>query len=765
MSFPATVCARAFLAAGVLLSCFVSGLPAQSPVVGGELRVGHVVTLSFDGPAGLQEDGQPNPFTEYRLDVTFRRGTRSLVVPGYFAADGSAADSGAESGRVWRVHFVPDEVGAWTWQASFVTGNRVAVRPGTGIPTAFDGASGSLTIDANDKPASDPRSRGMLRYVAERYLGFEHTGEPFVEIGVNSPENLLAYSDFDNTSDRGGRVPNFLHAYAPHVPDFARLGGGPDWRGGLGQGLLGALSYLAEERLNSIYVLLFTGYADGDDVWPWRAVNDPWRYDCSKLDQWGRVFEHATALGLHMQLTFTETENEGYFEVVEGNAPFADSRKLFFREMVARFGHNLSLTWNLGEENGWNDWSRGPYRYANSEAQRRAFSAWLRDLDPYDHPICVHTYHGPKAGEDMEGVFGPLIDPNNLCLTIDGGSLQGPYDWAISVRADSNDLTRSNHAVVRDWIERSEAAGHPWVIASHEQLLARIGTPPDNSPDDPGHDKTRRDTLWGTLMAGGQGVQYYFGEDRGNLTTGDDLTTESFRFRTDLWRQSRIAGRFFRQLIDVRAMRCRDELVGDPMAYCLAEPGEAYAVYLRQLADVTLDLGAAPHHYEVLWFDPRNDGPLQSGSVRYVAGPGPQSLGRPVGPDGDDWVALVRRVDLVTDSGCVGREPPMVVAPMRLGATLTLQVPATQGTQVAVLGFGNLHAQALLIPPSVVCVPWTDCRLVVDGAYFPVTGQWSGTVPNDVQLLGSVVHAQSARGGGTPSCVVVDGALRLPFVR
>src|SRR5690606_15443543 len=229
--------------------------------------------------------------------------------------------------------------------------DRVAVRGGgTGI--AFDGLSGRLQIAETDAPSGHPRRRGLLRYVGERYLRFAGSGEPFLGVGPNSPENLLAYEDFDGTSDHGGIVPGFLHRYAAHGPDFQALGGGPTWRGGRGKELLGALSWIASRGMNSIYALTLTAHGDGDDVWPWRAYDDRYRFDCSKLDQWNRVFHHAVERGIHLHLVLTETENESYFEVEDGVSDFGDSRKVYYREMVARFAHHLTLTWNLGEENG-----------------------------------------------------------------------------------------------------------------------------------------------------------------------------------------------------------------------------------------------------------------------------------------------------------------------------------------------------------------------------------------------------------------------------
>ena len=104
-----------------LFGLLLLGLGSCAQKVTGELMQWHRVTLTFNGPE-LSESGTPNPFTDYRLWVTFTQGDRELVVPGFFAADGQAGESGATSGNQWRVHFAPPTTGDWKWRASFRTG-------------------------------------------------------------------------------------------------------------------------------------------------------------------------------------------------------------------------------------------------------------------------------------------------------------------------------------------------------------------------------------------------------------------------------------------------------------------------------------------------------------------------------------------------------------------------------------------------------------------------------------------------------------------
>jgi hypothetical protein len=78
--------------------------------ISGELRQWHKVTLTLDGPFAHEGDHQPNPFTDHQFNVRFTHssGSPDYLVPGYFAADGSAENSSATSGNQWRAHLSPD---------------------------------------------------------------------------------------------------------------------------------------------------------------------------------------------------------------------------------------------------------------------------------------------------------------------------------------------------------------------------------------------------------------------------------------------------------------------------------------------------------------------------------------------------------------------------------------------------------------------------------------------------------------------------------
>ena len=188
-----------------------------SGIVSGELKKWHKVSVTFDGPQ-TSETATPNPFTDYRLNVTFTHVNSGLsyLVPGFFAADGNAANTSASSGSKWRVHFAPTQAGEWRWSASFRSGTNVAVNDSAnaGSPAGFfDGSTGTFLVSGTDKSGPDLRGKGLLEYVDGHYLRFAESGEYFLKQGPDAPENLLAYDDFDNTPDYGGR----RRDYAPHA--------------------------------------------------------------------------------------------------------------------------------------------------------------------------------------------------------------------------------------------------------------------------------------------------------------------------------------------------------------------------------------------------------------------------------------------------------------------------------------------------------------------------------------------------------------------
>ncbi len=633
---------------GVLTTLLLAGSSyAATPrlnaavVVSGELKEWHKVTLTMEGPQAAETDNDPNPFTDYNFTVTFTHesGAPSYRVPGYFAADGHAGETAATAGNQWRAHLAPDRAGRWDYLVAFTQGRNAAL-DGGGVPVApLAGAKGSFIIAATDKTGRDFRGRGRLDYVGTHQLQFAGSKEYFLKAGVDSPETLLAYADFDNTIAPRKTVP--LKTWAAHVRDWRT--GDPTWQGGKGKGLIGALNYLAAKGMNSFSFLTYNAGGDGDNVWPFVRRDDKRHYDCSKLDQWGMIFDHATAQGLYLSFKLQEQENDDNRVVrpmPPGSGPRAPidvgavvpesfdggatgpERKLYLRELIARFGHELALNWNLSEES------------TQSTAEQQAMAQFIADTDPYHHLIVVHTFI-PR----QDAIYTPLLGDKSK---LTGASLQSHWD--------------ETHERTLTWVTKSAAAGKPWIVASDEQGSAAEGVPPD--PGFEGYNGTRRDgvgvqhdlndirklTLWGNLMAGGAGVEYYFGYQ----LPQNDLVAEDWRSRDQSWNYARIALEFFpANQIPFWEMKNADALVGnvahDNSRYCLAKSGSAYLVYLPHGGTAQLDLTGAAGRFGVKWFNPRTGGALQDGSIPTVSGGGKVNVGLPPGEPAEDWLAIVRK--------------------------------------------------------------------------------------------------------------------------
>lgn len=599
--------------------------------ISGELKRWHKVTLTLAGPFAHERDNAPNPFTDYNFTVEFRHESGEPVyrVPGYFAADGQAAETSAEAGNCWRAHLAPDKPGVWSYRISFLKGKHAAIG-GQGTPLApYHGITGQFTIAETDKTGRDFRAKGRLAYVGKHHLQFLGSQEFFLKAGADAPETFLAYEDFDGTIAMKKGVP--LHTWSAHVRDWRP--GNPSWKGGKGKGMIGALNYLASKGVNAFSFITYNAGGDGDNVWPFVERNDKLHYDCSKLDQWGIVFEHATSLGLYLHFKLQEQEMDDNRvgdkaekkvvpESLDGGA-LGPERKLYCRELIARFAHNLALNWNIGEEN------------TQSPEEQRAMIRYLWETDPYKHPIVIHTFPNWQ-----DRVYSELLGDKSL---LTGASLQNSW--------------REVHQRTLRWVQASAKAGRPWVVANDEQGPADLGVPPDpgyegfdgvarSKPEDPGytlHD-IRKYTLWGNLMAGGAGVEYYFGYK----LPQNDLKCEDYRSRDRSWDYCRIALEFFSKFhVPFWKMANADELVGnaknDNSRYCLALPGEVYVVYLPTGGTCELDLSGTSGMFSVRWYDPRRGGELLAGSVKEVSGGGKVDLGRPPADENEDWVILVRR--------------------------------------------------------------------------------------------------------------------------
>ncbi len=582
--------------------------------VEGDLLQWHKVTLVLNGPE-TSEWAEDNPFLNYKLEATFSKDGRTMTVPGYFAADGNAGETSAKRGNVWKIHFRPDEAGNWQYTISFRKGKNIAVVEGIqGEPVPGDGTEGALEVLTSDKTGMDFRSRGRIINGGKGYFKFQGSDKIWIKNGADSPENFLAYTGFDQTyrfslktEVREGEADpkKSLHVYEPHLGDWNE--GDPTWQGGKGKGIIGALNYLQSAGVNSVYMLTMNIIGDGKDVWPYTDYNERYRFDCSKLDQWEVVLDHMEQLGIMAHFVLQETENECLLDMGYTGV----QRRIYLRELIARFGHHLAVSWNLGEENGPAPWTP----IGQTDMQRKEMASYVKKINPYPCNVVLHTH---SNDEHQDEYLIPMLGFRDL----DGPSLQVGDPAKV-------------HERIKYWVEESEKAGLRWVVNFDELGPAWKGAMPDSH--DAGHDTIRDQCLWGTLLAGGAGVEWYFGY----RFPHNDLNCEDFRSRENWWAQSALATGFVDKF-PLEQMNSHDDLVNIRGAYCLADPGEVYLVYLPTgLREARLKVDS-DKPMSVTWFNPREGGEIQEGSVTSIQGMGPQSLGNPPSDQYKDWVVVIQ---------------------------------------------------------------------------------------------------------------------------
>lgn len=598
--------------------------------VSGELKTWHKVSVDFAAPKSFGET--KSTFRNYRLDVTFTNASTGEVVkvPGFFAADGNAANTGATEGNVWRVNFNPPSEGKWTYEASFRTGTDIAVstNPNAGKAVDFiDGESGTLAIAPTNKTGEDFRAKGMiLQDEGTHYLQHQGDEDYFIRGGPGVPENFLASPDIDNTLK--GR-----HDFSTHASDSNK--GDPTWDGGQGKNLLGAVNYLSEQGQNTMYIITNTAAGDGKDVWPWaseafgnikssKSVNDAAKstsgltvddfsvFDVSKLDQWDNIFDHMDEQGIYKNILFQEQEND---QMLDGGTSVAGSslsveRMLYLREMVARFGHANGIQWNLGEEN------------TNSHRQRVDMAEYIKAVDPYDHLTVTHTFI-----DQQEQVYNPLLGVE----AFDGPSFQTPGD---GVREK-----------VQDALADSAAAGDPWVVTWDEDSGSRAAFKPYNGSADDKNERKQRQALWGTLTAGGSGVNWYIKQPGKGHTFDQDL--DSFEAFESVWEWTAAATEFFNTHIPFWEMSEADKLTPEGRDFVMAKDGDYYVAYRAygQADNVRIDLSdQAGETFDVFWYNPREGGDLISDGQ--VEGGDRRQLGDAPSDVTKDWVVFLRNSEL-----------------------------------------------------------------------------------------------------------------------
>ena len=337
----------------------------NAAAVSGALQVGRKVTLDFTGPFRTEN---PATFSDFRLTVSFTHAESGRVIsaPGFFAADGDSRESSATAGDIWRVHFRPDEPGIWRYSAIFRQGAGVAVATerDAGAPAGYiDGAHGKFPIapvleksraakPARKRSSAEAASGGSRAFDGEELVFVrDPQGQAGGSLSFTAADEaldaVLACGDFDNTVDVG-RYAAYERHWAPSDPV---------WSDGRGKAVIGAVNAMASRGANQLRVSIDASGGAAKAA-PWARTDlvlGPVRdaetvtarvFDVSKLDQWEAVLEHMTANQLGIRLALRDSDGVARRGSSDHSARLFE-RKLFLRELAARFGHHAGLCWSL----------------------------------------------------------------------------------------------------------------------------------------------------------------------------------------------------------------------------------------------------------------------------------------------------------------------------------------------------------------------------------------------------------------------------------
>ncbi|MFV1857918.1 MAG: DUF5060 domain-containing protein [Anaerolineales bacterium] len=488
---------------------------SSSPVSLGSVARWSKVEIELMGPQSIGLSKSANPF-KIEVDVLFNGpGGRSYTVPAFYDGDGN----GGLDGTIWKVRFTPDANGSWSYKS-------ISSEP------RLNGESGSFEVESPTEcsdyvPGGLPNLQcvGRLEYAGGHYLRFSD-GPYWLKGGADDPEDFLA----------PGVNAGFSTKQA-------------------------AIDYLADKGVNSIYVLLNNVDGDGRNVWPWVGSNQASAkanheyFDLAKLEGWEQLFTYIQSKGLILHLVLEDDSAWTGFD-----------RTMYYREMIARFGHHNGIIWNIAEE----------YNESYSARQVKDFAQDIRSLDPYDHPITVH-----HAGSLSK--WNPFVGDSRFDLT--------------SFQTDAS----PQNVNANFWFAAVESSGRTIPISFDE--TGKLGA----SDRD-----LARHIIWSVYLGGGNFEMHTF-----PLAGYPDFANHF----SDMTR-----AREFVERLPFWEMRPSNELISSGQGYVFGKSGDVYAAYLPNGGSISIDLTGTSGEFRVSWFNPRDgsyteQSSVSGGSVRTLAAP------------------------------------------------------------------------------------------------------------------------------------------------
>jgi hypothetical protein len=282
--------------------------------------------------------------------------------------------------------------------------------------------------------------------------------------------------------------------------------------------------------------------------------------------------------------------------------PAADSEdeRRYIRYAVARLGAYSNVTWDLGDD--LDSFRNEPWTHATG--------TWLQALDPYHHLATSHPVDNRHQDR-----YAPWFGMTSF------------QEWKRPLHGWMLEQRRQQMSTGRIIPQVNEEYGYE----DHYPAFAPYKAPAASA------DANRR-AAWEITMAGGYqttGETAKRGTGMGPDTGGGWVNGRGDDTMVMLKGYAHMV-HFFTSFACWKADP-HDELVNNG-AFCLAELGRLYVIYLPHGGNVTARL--EPGRYEVKWFSPRSG---EYSTAPVVEGPMWTS---PAAPDGEDWVILLVRAQL-----------------------------------------------------------------------------------------------------------------------
>ncbi len=334
-------------------------------------------------------------------------------------------------------------------------------------------------------------------------------------------------------------------------------------------------------------------------ITPWPAQNaedifhpgfDYSRFHVAYWQKFDRALKYARERDMVISLVLDMNDSRVH------PAAFSADEYRFIRYTIDRFGAFSNITWDLGDDL---DGYRG-------RLWTHTAGTLMKRLDPYGHLATSHP-----------------INPDYLDRTSDWFDFTSIQEWS-----------RNQHALMLEQRKQQQKIGRVIPQANeeygYEDHYPRWAPQPDSESAD-----VLRRTAWDIVMAGAY------------QTTG-----ETARRGTNVWPDTGggwMNGRGdntmtmlqgYAHMFDFFASfewwktEPHDELVNSGN-YCLADPGETYAMYLPRGGKVTVRLPVGI--YEGTWFDPSTGKKIALPSAQ-----GPL-WSSPLAPNNSDWALLLQK--------------------------------------------------------------------------------------------------------------------------